>query len=186
MIILPLNDEEEKTKGVLPEDILVEIATFDKGPKVLNFEELKVETDNFSARSKIRGFVHRGVFRWEILVIMRMGIDVSKEVNILTKINHFNLIKLNEHHRHFYLAYEYMENDSLREWLHNKSSRETESWTCRIQIALDVANGINYLHNFTKPAYVHKDIKSSNVLLDSNLRAKIGNFSLSDNKNCGH
>ncbi|CAN1323650.1 LysM domain receptor-like kinase 3 [Linum perenne] len=45
-------------------------------------------------------------------------------------------------------------------------------------MALDVANGLHYLHNFTEPAYVHKDIKSSNVLLNSNLRAKITNFSL--------
>ncbi|KAE8686001.1 hypothetical protein F3Y22_tig00111088pilonHSYRG00304 [Hibiscus syriacus] len=64
------------------------------------------------------------------------------------------------------------------EWLRNKSCQKFQIWHYRIQIALDVANGLHYLHNFTTPAYVHKDICSDNVLLDRDLRAKIANFSL--------
>ncbi|KAJ6675714.1 LYSM-DOMAIN RECEPTOR-LIKE KINASE-RELATED [Salix viminalis] len=59
-----------------------------------------------------------------------------------------------------------------------ESSKETGNWAQRIRIALDVANGLYYLHSFTEPAYVHQDIKSSNVMLNDNLRAKIANFSL--------
>ena len=71
-----------------------------------------------------------------------------------------------------------MENGSLKEWLQKKSCQKFQIWNYRIQIALDVANRLHYLQNFTTPAYVHKDICSDNVLLDRDLRAKIANFSL--------
>ncbi|KAJ6320765.1 hypothetical protein OIU78_016039 [Salix suchowensis] len=59
-----------------------------------------------------------------------------------------------------------------------KLAEETGNWAQRIRIALDVANRLYYLHSFTETAYVHQDIKSSNVMLNDNLRAKIANFSL--------
>ncbi|XP_038983696.1 protein LYK5 [Phoenix dactylifera] len=79
---------------------------------------------------------------------------------------------------HCYLVYEHMENGSLKDWLLDRSRSELLSWNHRVQIALDIANGLDYLHNFAEPRYVHMDIKNSNVLLDSNLRAKIANFSM--------
>ncbi|KAG6773966.1 hypothetical protein POTOM_021312 [Populus tomentosa] len=58
-----------------------------------------------------------------------------------------------------------------------KDCLEVQSWNFRIQITLDVANGLHYLHNFTDPICVHKRICSSNVQLNRHLRAKIANFS---------
>lgn len=84
-----------------------------------------------------------------------------------------------------YLAYELMENGCLKEWIRKKSSPNIHSWNCRIRIALDVANGLLYLHNFTSPAYVHEDINSSNILLNRDLRAKIANFSLARSADTG-
>ncbi|KAL7117202.1 hypothetical protein ACP275_03G057900 [Erythranthe tilingii] len=52
------------------------------------------------------------------------------------------------------------------------------SWRQAIGIALDIANGLLYLHNFASPAYAHNNISSENILLDGNLRAKISNFNL--------
>ncbi|KAF8405157.1 hypothetical protein HHK36_010056 [Tetracentron sinense] len=177
----PWNYGEGKRKQVLPGDLLVSIASFDQVLKVFGFEELKAATDNFSPKSRMKGSVYRGVFNGKVLAIKRMKTDASKEVNILNRINHFSLIKLHgacEEHGCSYLVYEYMENGSLRDWLHRKSCPEVQSWTRRVKIALDIANGLHYLHNFTYPAYMHRDIKSSSVLLDGNLRAKISNFSL--------
>lgn len=68
--------------------------------------------------------------------------------------------------------------DLLREWLNENKSKDRGSWNKRIQIALDVANGLHYLHHFTEPPYIHMDVKSSNILLNSDLRAKIANFGL--------
>lgn len=49
-------------------------------------------------------------------------------------------------------------------------------WTTRVQIALDAAKGLEYIHVHTKPFYVHRDVKTSNILLDSNFRAKVRVF----------
>ncbi|MCD7461005.1 hypothetical protein HAX54_044984 [Datura stramonium] len=163
------------------EEILVEIANIDHVPKVFKFKELKHATRNFSSKNWIKGSVYWGVFQGQILAVKMAIKDISKEVNMLHKINHFNLIKLCgycEHKGCFFLVFEYMKNGSLRGWLTRAKSRDTISWKKRIQIALDVANGLHYLHNFTKPGYIHKNINSRNILLDSNIRAKIANFSL--------
>ena len=51
-------------------------------------------------------------------------------------------------------------------------------WTTRLQIALDAARGLEYIHEHTKPYYVHRDVKTSNILLDSNFRAKVCELTL--------
>ncbi|KAK9270834.1 hypothetical protein L1049_026420 [Liquidambar formosana] len=183
-ILIPLPTEPLSSQTIVRNDSCRFTSTylyFDQAVKVFEFEEINKATENFSSKSRIKGSVYRGMFSSKILAVKKMGTDVSKEVNMLNKFNHFNLIKLHgvcENQGCFYLVFEYMENGSLREWLCNRGSRKTQSWAWRIQIALDVANGLHYLHSFTEPAYVHKDIKSSNVLLNSDLRAKIANFSL--------
>ncbi|KAE8673680.1 putative serine/threonine-protein kinase-like protein CCR3 [Hibiscus syriacus] len=82
------------------------------------------------------------------------------------------------------LVYEYMSNGSLYDHLHNKdniekSSSIVNSWRMRIKIALDAARGIHYLHNYAMPPIIHRDIKSSNILLDANWTARVSDFGLS-------
>lgn len=88
---------------------------------------------------------------------------------------------------HLFLVYEYAENGSLNDCLRNQSligrNRFTQStaylpWTARVRIALDVASGLDYIHNYTNPSFVHKDVKSSNILLDGSFRAKVANFGM--------
>ncbi|KAK7310455.1 hypothetical protein RJT34_07998 [Clitoria ternatea] len=183
--LFKLGTEGEKRKRLFSEDIRGEIAIIEPHSKVYRFEEIKEATQIFSSMNRIKGSVFRGVFgiEREILAVKRMKGDASKEVNLLKKLNHFNLIKLqgySENDGCFYLVYEYMENGSLREWLGKKGSKENQSLAKRIQIALDIANGLQYLHNFTEPCYVHKDINSGNILLNKDLRAKIANFALAE------
>ncbi|PPR94189.1 hypothetical protein GOBAR_AA26483 [Gossypium barbadense] len=154
---------ERSTNYVLPADLRIEIARFDQGLRVFTFKEIKKATWNFSSKYRINGSVYSGSFDGKILAVKIMRQNASKVVQLLKNINHFNLIKLQ---------------GSLRDWLCNQSTDEIGCWTRRIQIALDVANGLHYLHSFTKPAYVHGDINSSNILLNGGLRAKIANFSL--------
>ncbi|OVA18633.1 Protein kinase domain [Macleaya cordata] len=173
--------EKKKKKWVLPEDLLSGMADMDQVLRVFVLDELKVATNNFSPMSRMKGSVFRGVLGGKEVAIKKMSTDVSKEVNILNKINHFNLIRLHglcEDEGYFYLVYEFMENGCLKDWLRSKSFPVTQSWSQRVQIALDIAKGLHYLHNFTDPACVHKDINSRNVLLNGNLRAKIANFGL--------
>ncbi|KAG8384509.1 hypothetical protein BUALT_Bualt04G0125300 [Buddleja alternifolia] len=168
-------------KQKLPKHFLDKVVRIGELLKIYTYEELKAATDNFSPHKKLSNSVYRGILRGKLLVIKKMSTNVSKEIKILGNINHFNLISLYgvcEHEKVFYLVYEYLEEGSLKDWLHNEDGSHAQSWNQRVIIALDVANGLDYLHNFTDPAYVHKNINTCNILLNRDLRAKIANFGL--------
>jgi hypothetical protein len=173
-------DGKEKNILSMSEEFRDRVAEVDQGLKIYKFEELRVATKDFSTGNRLSCSVYQGVLGGQVVAIKKMSKDVSNEVIFLRKTNHFNLIRLYaacKHQEGFYLIYEFMENGSLRDWLCRKDCLEVQSWNFRIQIALDVANGLHYLHNFTDPICVHKRICSSNVLLNRHLRAKIANFS---------
>lgn len=56
--------------------------------------------------------------------------------------------------------------------------REALSWSARVQIALDAARGLEYIHEHTVPVYIHRDIKTANILIDKNFRGKVGDYLL--------
>lgn len=60
-----------------------------------------------------------------------------------------------------------------KEFIYVKLGREPLPWTKRVQIALDSARGLEYIHEHTVPVYVHRDIKSANILIDQSFRAKV-------------
>nr|ASM47263.1 lysm-containing receptor kinase 6 [Trema levigatum] len=163
-------------------DFLGSLSDIAQSLKVYTFEELQLATSDFNPSCWIKGSVYRGTINGDMAAIKKMHGDVSKEVHLLQKINHSNLIRLSGvcfSEGHWYLVYEYAANGPLSDWIYNDNNDGNFlNWTQRIQIALDVATGLNYLHNFTSPPHVHKDIKSSNILLDSDFRAKIANFGL--------
>ncbi|XP_010275837.1 PREDICTED: protein LYK5-like [Nelumbo nucifera] len=145
---------------------------------VYKFEELEKVTGFFSEDHKIKGSVYRGVIQGDNAAVKRIEGNISNEINILKLINHFNVVKLSGfcvHEGNTYLVYEFAEGGPLSDWLHEGKNL---GWKQRVQIAYDVANGLNYLHNYANPPYIHKNLNSSNILLDGDLRAKIANFGL--------
>ncbi|KAL3744880.1 hypothetical protein ACJRO7_014053 [Eucalyptus globulus] len=112
------------------------------------------------------------------------------EVEILGSIRHLNIIKLLcciscENLK--LIVYEYMENHSLDHWLHKMRRSSPVSgvansmfldWPKRLQIALGTAKGLCYMHHDCSPPIIHRDVKSSNILLDSKFNAKIADFGL--------
>ncbi|XP_021904404.1 receptor-like serine/threonine-protein kinase At2g45590 isoform X3 [Carica papaya] len=80
--------------------------------------------------------------------------------------------------RRFILVYELMENRSLQDALLDRKCEELMDWNKRFTIAADVARGIEFLHHCCDPPVIHSDIKPSNILLDANFKAKIGDFGL--------
>ncbi|KAL2316992.1 hypothetical protein Fmac_030868 [Flemingia macrophylla] len=152
---------------------------------VYKFEELQKATGFFGEENKIKGSVYRASFQGDYAAVKILKGDVSGEINILKRVNHFNIIRLSGfcvYKGDTYLVYEFAENDSLEDWLHSDDKKfgnsASLSWVQRVQIAYDVADALNYLHNYTSPVHVHKNLKSGNVLLDGNFRAKISNFGL--------
>jgi serine/threonine protein kinase/LysM repeat protein len=140
------------------------------------FEDLEMATGNFGENTRIEGCVYRGFFKGDVAAVKVMKGDVSNEINLLKMINHLNIVRLSGfcvHDGNTYLVYEYAENGSLTNCLHFKNHL---SWKQRVQIAYDVADALNYLHNFTNPPYIHKSLTTGNILLDGNFRAKLTNF----------
>ncbi|KAF3959310.1 hypothetical protein CMV_015868 [Castanea mollissima] len=164
------------------EDFLESISSIAQSLKVYKFKELQDATDDFSPSCWIKGSVYRGMINGDLAAIKRINGDVSKEIELLNKINHSNIIRLSGvcfNAGQWYLVYEYAVNGPLNDWIYNSSNDgKLLRWAQRIQIVFDVASGLSYLHSFTSPPHVHKDIRSSNILLDSDFRAKIANFGL--------
>ncbi|CAL5361592.1 unnamed protein product [Camellia sinensis] len=77
-----------------------------------------------------------------------------------------------------FLVYELMPNGSLESQLHGPSHGSALTWHLRMKIALDVARGLEFLHERCNPPVIHRDLKSSNILLDSNFNAKLSDFGL--------
>uniref|UniRef100_A0A0E0JXH1 non-specific serine/threonine protein kinase n=1 Tax=Oryza punctata TaxID=4537 RepID=A0A0E0JXH1_ORYPU len=110
--------------------------------------------------------------------------DFLAEVQILGEIRHTNIVKLlccMSSSGAKLLVYEYMENGSLHQWLHQRERIGAPApldWPKRLQIAIDSARGLCYMHHDCSPPIVHRDVKSANILLDPNFRAKMADFGL--------
>ncbi|XP_057960223.1 serine/threonine receptor-like kinase NFP [Malania oleifera] len=173
-------------KGVKVEDVnlMVDVSECLDKYKVYKVEELKEATNGFDQRCLIQGSVYKGYINGEAYAIKKMKWNAREELKILQKVNHGNLVKLegfciDPEDANCYLVYENVENGSLHSWLHDPQSQNQKlSWKTRLRVAIDVANGLQYIHEHTRPRVVHKDIKASNILLDSTMRAKIANFGL--------
>jgi serine/threonine protein kinase len=118
--------------------------------------------------------------------------EFQTEVSLLGRLHHRNLVNLVgycvDKGQHM-LVYEFMSNGSLANFLYSDEKR-TLSWEERIQIALDISHGIEYLHDGAVPPVIHRDLKSANILLDQLMRAKVADFGLSkeevfDGRNSG-
>ncbi|XP_039853522.1 chitin elicitor receptor kinase 1-like isoform X4 [Panicum virgatum] len=115
--------------------------------------------------------------------IKKMNVQATHEflaeLKVLTHVYHLNLVRLIGYciERSLFIIYEYIENGNLRQHLCG-TGYEPLSWAARVQIALDSARGLEYIHEHTVPVYIHRDIKSANILIDKNNRAKVADFGL--------
>ncbi|XP_058090915.1 receptor protein kinase CLAVATA1 [Magnolia sinica] len=134
------------------------------------------------------GTVYRGSMAGEVYVAIkklvgRSGRDdrgFSAEIQTLGKIRHRNIVRLlgfvsNKDTN--LLLYEYMPNGSLGELLHGSKGAHLQ-WETRYRIALEAALGLCYLHHDCSPLIIHRDVKSNNILLDSDFEAHVADFGL--------
>ncbi|KAI3467567.1 hypothetical protein Pfo_024230 [Paulownia fortunei] len=160
-------------------------------PTSYSIEEIAEATSDFDETRKIGqggyGSVYYGVIEEQEVAIKKMRSNKSKEflaeLKVLCKIHHINVVELLGYASgddHLFLVYEYIQNGSLGDHLHDPllKGHQPLSWSARTQVALDAARGIEYIHDHTKARYVHRDIKTTNILLDEGLRAKVADFGL--------
>ncbi|CAN0854690.1 Calmodulin-binding receptor-like cytoplasmic kinase 1 [Linum grandiflorum] len=157
-----------------------------------SLQEIVKATDNFSSGNKIGdgsfGTVYKGKLKDGSLIAVkrarknahdkRLASEFRNEILTLSKIEHLNLVRLHgyvEHQDERLIVVEYVNNGNLREHLDNRRGTILE-FAERLDIAIDVAHAITYLHMYTDRPIIHRDIKASNILLNDKLRAKVADF----------
>ncbi|KAG0503444.1 hypothetical protein HPP92_003516 [Vanilla planifolia] len=160
---------------------------------MIEYSSLVSATDNFS-QDNILGegrmsSIYRSCFEGGVLAAVKK-LDGSvpdyermfdKELELLGRIKHPNIVSLLGYCTHGdsrFLVHELPQNGSLEEQLHGQSHGSALTWHLRMKIALDIARGLEYLHEHCSPSVIHRDLKSSNVILDSDFNAKISDFGL--------
>ncbi|KAH8514448.1 hypothetical protein H0E87_007325 [Populus deltoides] len=164
-----------------------------KGARCFSFEELKKYTNNFSETNDIGsgeyGKVYRGVLpTGELITIkralrewMQPGLEFKTEIELLSRVHHRNVVSLVGfclERGEQMLIYKFVSNGSLMESLSGKTGIRLD-WVRRLKVALGAARGLAYLHELANPPIIHRDIKSTNILLDESLNAKVADFGLS-------
>ncbi|PKA52841.1 Protein LYK5 [Apostasia shenzhenica] len=177
----PSSSPSPATPSPLPSSVIQRMLD---SMKLYEFEELERATGNFGEDHSVIGAVYRAVINGDSAAVKRLEGNASNEINILKQISHSSIIKLSGfclHEGNTYMVYEFADLGSLSDWIHHKKKMNDSyclTWKQRIQIACDIADGLNYLHNYSNPPYIHNNLKSSNVLLGQGFRAKISNFCL--------
>ncbi|VFQ84125.1 unnamed protein product [Cuscuta campestris] len=186
------SDCEEKESGISDINVTVE-----KGVQVFTLKQLQSATGGF-CRANVIGYgafgtVFKGVLQDGKRVAVKMMDESGKqgeeefevEVDLLSRLRSpylLSLIGYCSEGNHKVLVYEFMVNGGLHEHLYSfggsTSARRNLDWETRLKIALDAAKGLEYLHEDVNPPVIHRDFKTSNILLDENFHAKVSDFGL--------
>ncbi|XP_074311358.1 wall-associated receptor kinase-like 3 isoform X2 [Silene latifolia] len=162
--------------------------------RVFTVTELEKATDNFNDNRIIgqggQGKVYKGMLMDGKIVAIKTAkkVDESQveqfinELVILSQINHRNVVKILGcclETKVPILVYEFIPNGTLYELIHDQSEEFHLNWKMRLQIAAESAGAVAYLHSSSSAPIYHRDIKSTNILLDEKYRAKVSDFGTS-------
>ncbi|CAL5036479.1 unnamed protein product [Urochloa decumbens] len=157
------------------------------------YEEIMRLTENFSEKYIIGYGASSTVYKCDLksgkaIAVKRLYSqynhslrEFETELETIGSIRHRNLVSLHgfslSPHGNL-LFYDYMENGSLWDLLHGPSKKVKLDWDTRLKIAVGAAQGLAYLHHDCNPRIVHRDVKSSNILLDENFEAHLSDFGI--------
>ncbi|XP_074576752.1 proline-rich receptor-like protein kinase PERK9 [Curcuma longa] len=158
-----------------------------------SYEELYRITNGFSPQNILGeggfGSVYKGCLPdGREVAVKRLKIESGQgdrefkaEVEIISRVHHRHLVSLVGYcisYNQRLLVYDFVPNGTLESHLHGKNARPVMDWATRVKVAAGAARGIAYLHEDCNPKIIHRDIKSSNILLDNNFEAQVSDFGL--------
>nr|DAD42991.1 TPA_asm: hypothetical protein HUJ06_001221 [Nelumbo nucifera] len=169
-----------------------EFITIGPKPNTFSYAELKNATEDFNPNNKLGeggfGPVYKGTLSdGRVVAVKQLSVASQQgksqfvtEIATISAIQQRNLVKLYgcciEGEKRL-LVYEYLENKSLDQALFGNTTLHLD-WPTRYKICLGTARGLAYLHEESRPRFVHRDVKASNILLDADLHPKISDFGL--------
>ncbi|KAF8658813.1 hypothetical protein HU200_059304 [Digitaria exilis] len=188
------NSVSEHLCDVLKGSILVMVPRGKGESNNLTFSDILKATNNFDQQNIIGCGGNGLVYRAELPCGSKLAIkklngemclmerEFKAEVEALSMAQHENLVPLWGYciqGSSRLLIYSFMENGSLDDWLHNKDDPNSFlDWPTRLKIAQGAGRGLSYIHNTCKPHIIHRDVKSSNILLDREFNAYVADFGL--------
>ncbi|KAJ0079835.1 hypothetical protein Patl1_22985 [Pistacia atlantica] len=161
--------------------------------KVYKVSSIMLATDNFSSETKLGeggfGPVYKGLLPdgQEVAVKRLSGrskqglVEFKNELIIVAKLQHTNLVRLLGfciQGEEKILVYEYMPNKSLDTYIFDESKRKLFDWNKYFNIIEEIAQGLLYLHKYSRLKIIHRDLKAGNILLDKNMNPKISDFGM--------
>ncbi|KAJ9541300.1 hypothetical protein OSB04_027806 [Centaurea solstitialis] len=162
-----------------------------QGPSIYSYNDLKVATNNFSDECKIGGGVFGEVYKGTLkdgnavaikktfMASSRRKTHFHDEIKIISNVHHRHLVSLLGYCTkgpHLFLVHEYMENGSLDHFCGD--GKKTLNWKQRFDIIFGIAKGLAYLHEQYHFTIIHRDIKTSNILISNEFQPKIADFGL--------
>ncbi|XP_020087690.1 LEAF RUST 10 DISEASE-RESISTANCE LOCUS RECEPTOR-LIKE PROTEIN KINASE-like 1.2 isoform X2 [Ananas comosus] len=173
----------------------LELNTAQYRTHIFSYEELEEATDGFNASKELGdggfGRVYEGKLRDGRTVAVKRLYENSykrveqfmNEVDILSRLRHQSLVTLygctSSNSRELLLVYEYVSNGTVADHLHGSRAGERAlTWSLRLNIAIEAADALAYLHA-VEPQIIHRDVKTTNILLDNSFHVKVGDFGMS-------